>query len=98
MAKLTKKQVDKQEAEALAERMKRTQTNYVTVPFKSDEFTLGNLRKILTEYSDRFDEDATVHIDDRYSSERVSSVYSSNLIYGYAQPRYILTIRTSKEI
>jgi hypothetical protein len=94
MKKATKKQEEKQKAQALEERMKRTETKYVKIPLKSSELKLGNLRKILAEHSDKFNEESTVYIEDMYSQSRDGRY----VLYGYNEPRYTLTIQSSKEI
>lgn len=92
----TKKQQEKEQAKALAERMKRTETNTVTVPLKASDLKLGNLRKILSEHAEKFNEESNVYIRDNYLERRAVPFYP--IEDSYSEPRYVLTITSTKEI
>lgn len=94
----------KEREEALNERMKRTTKVEVKIPLKGNDLKLGNLRKLLAEQSDKFDDEATVYISDNYSKRdedlQWNPGYRSFIIggYGYSEPRYTLTITSIKEL
>jgi hypothetical protein len=97
--------IKKEKEEALNERMKRTTKVEVKIPMKGNDLRLGNLRKLLAEQSDKFDDEATVYISDDYRNRdddlRRGPGYLSYTIvggYGYSEPRYTLTITSVKEI
>jgi hypothetical protein len=99
---VTKKKVYKQEERCfseLSERMKRSSKTEVRIPILADDLKLGNLRKLLAEYSDKFDEDSTVYIEDNYvTSKSIVTVLYADENYAYSNPRFVLTITSTKEI